>query len=122
MLNLDTHILVALLKGDLSKDERELVIREELAISDIVLWELAKLTQMGRLSLDLQSTEFRQCLLALAVFPITLEIARKSTELDFSSDPADELIAATSIVEQMPLLTRDRIILKSRLVPFAFLT
>jgi hypothetical protein len=33
MLNLNTHILVALLKGDLSAGERELVIREELAIS-----------------------------------------------------------------------------------------
>jgi predicted nucleic acid-binding protein len=39
--------------------------------------------------------------------------------LDFRSDPADELISATSIVTGIPLLTRDHKILDSRLVPFA---
>jgi PIN domain nuclease of toxin-antitoxin system len=39
--------------------------------------------------------------------------------LDFASDPADELIAATSVVERIPLLTRDQKILKSRMVPLA---
>lgn len=34
-----------------------------------------------------------------------------------SGDAADELIAATSVVHQVPLLTRDRSILQSRLVP-----
>jgi len=53
------------------------------------------------------------------VIPITLEIARQSTRLDFSSDPADEIIAATSIVENIPLLTRDQRIRKSRTIPFA---
>ncbi len=119
MLNLDTHMLVALLNGDLDDDERALVLREELAISDIVLWELAKLVQLGRLQMDLDSPEFRGCLRSLTVFPITIEIARKSTELDFVSDAADEIIAATSIVRQISLLTRDRRILKSRIVPFA---
>jgi hypothetical protein len=31
----------------------------------------------------------------------------------------DEIIAATSIVEKIPLLTRDRKLLKSRLTPLA---
>jgi len=117
MLNLDTHILVALLNGDLSERERRLVVTEELAISDIVLWELAKLIQIGRLTLDLDSVEFKRCLRKLTVIPISIEIARKSTELDLS-DPADEIIAATSIIDQIPLLTRDRKILRSRLTPF----
>jgi PIN domain nuclease of toxin-antitoxin system len=69
--------------------------------------------------MDFDSTEFRQCLRQITVLPITLEIARTSTRLDFSSDPADEIIAATSIVEDVPLLTRDRKILKSRIVPLA---
>jgi predicted nucleic acid-binding protein len=34
-------------------------------------------------------------------------------------DPADELIAATSIVHNVPLLTRDKALLKSRRVPHA---
>jgi len=119
MLNLDTHILVSILNGDLSPREDDLVLKNELAISGVVLWELAKLIQLGRLDMDLDSVEFRQCLRHVSVLPITLEIARASTRLDFSSDPADEIIAATSIVEKIPLLTRDRRILKSRIVPLA---
>ncbi len=85
----------------------------------MVLWELAKLVQIGRLRMDFDSPEFRRCLRQVTILPITLEIARTSTRLDFSSDPADEIIAATSIAEDVPLLTRDRKILKSRIVPFA---
>lgn len=119
MLNLDTHILIFLLAGELSPGEHRLVARHELAISDIVLWELAKFVQLGRRSMDLNSVEFRRCLRQLTIIPISLEIAEASTRLDFSSDPADEIIAATSVVEKIPLLTRDRKILKSGMVPFA---
>jgi len=119
MLNLDTHILVAALAGDLTPRERVLVANDRLAVSDIVFWELAKLIQIGRLELDMDSVAFRRSLRHLTIFPITIQIARKSTALDFASDPADEIIAATSVVERIPLLTRDRKILKSRIVPLA---
>jgi len=118
MLNLDTHILVASLAGDLTDRERTLVANEDLAISDIVLWELAKVVELGRLVMDLDSLAFRRSLRHLTIIPISIQIARRSTRLDFSSDPADEIIAATSVVERIPLLTRDRKILKSRIVPF----
>jgi PIN domain nuclease of toxin-antitoxin system len=74
---------------------------------------------LGRIELDLSSPEFQSCLRKLTVIPISIEIARKSCELDFSSDPANEIIAATSLVERIPLLTRDRRIRKSRMVPLA---
>jgi PIN domain nuclease of toxin-antitoxin system len=119
MLNLDTHILVAVLGGTLAKKEESLAKKESLVISDIVLWELAMLVRRGRINLDLDSVEFRRSLRFFTVVPITLEIARKSVSLDFRSDPADEIIAATSIVENIPLLTRDRKILRSKIVPFA---
>lgn len=119
MLNLDTHMLVALFTGDLTTAERDCVLNQPWAISDIVLWELAKLTQKSRVQLNAESSRFRAFLGALTVLPITFDIAWTSTRLDFSSDPADEIIAATSIVEQIPLLTRDRIIRRSRLVPLA---
>lgn len=121
MLNLDTHVAVAVLNGDLSKQEYGLVSVEPLAFSAIVLWELAKLVQLKRLKLDLKSSAFLEFLRHVTVIPITLEIAVKSTQLDFQSDPADEIIAATSLVERIPLLTRDRKLLKSRMVPFAHL-
>jgi len=44
---------------------------------------------------------------------------RKINELDFDSDPADEIIAATSIVHHVKLVTRDRVLRKSKLVSFA---
>ena len=119
MLNLDTHIVVAVLDGSLSPEETALVSAEPLAVSSIVLWELAKLVQLKRLALDFDSSEFKAFLRHVTVLPITIEIARKTTELDFRSDPADEIIAATSIVEQVPLLTRDKRLLKSKMTPLA---
>ena len=56
MLNLDTHLLVSLLSGDLTQQEHTLVVNQKLAISAIVLWELAKLVELGRLILDLESS------------------------------------------------------------------
>ena len=119
MLNLDTNILLATVNDELKQREEELIRGGDLAISDIVLWELAKLVQLKRIRLDLDGTVFRRVLRQLTVYPITLEIARHSTALDFRSDPADEIIAATSIVERIPLLTRDTKILKSNMVPLA---
>ena len=119
MLNLDTHIVVALLNGELSKAEQSAIAADSLAISDIVLWELAKLIELGRLDLNLDDLEFRNFLRNTTIFPITPEIARKSTELDFKSDPADEIIAATSAVEKIPLVTRDGRIRKTKMVKLA---
>jgi len=119
MLNLDTHMVVAVLSGDLTESEHDLVSTEPLSVSSIVLWELAKLVQLRRLALDMDAPEFREFLRHVVIFPITLAIARKSTDLDFRSDPADEIIAATSLIEQAPLLTRDKKMRRSRVVPIA---
>lgn len=119
MLNLDTNIIIEGLKGGLTERELELLENESISISNIVLWEISKLVQYKRISLDLDSVAFRRLLAQLTVYPITLQIARQSTALDFRSDPADEIIAATSIVEKIPLLTRDRKIMKSQIVPLA---
>ena len=55
----------------------------------------------------------------MRIWPLDVAVCRMSTELDFSSDPADELIAATSIVHRVPLVTRDKKIRRSKLVPIA---
>ncbi len=119
MLNLDTHVLVYALAGLLRPAEREVLARDQWSISAIVLWELAKLSQLGRLDLDIDSAEFARSLSAVHVWPLDLEVCRHTRTLDFRSDPADEIIAATSIVHRVPLVTRDRRIRSSRLVPFA---
>ena len=119
MLNLDTHILLGLFFGELRSSEKRLIQGESLAISDIVLWEVSKLAQRGKIDIDFDNPRFIRAMRQVTVYPITVEIARQSTELDFRSDPADEIIAATSVVERIPLLTRDRKILKSSIVPLA---
>lgn len=119
MINLDTHVLVHALAGSLTAREQRILSADEWGISAIVLWELAKLVQIGRLEMDLEHADTQRALSAVQVLPITLPIARASTQLDFKSDPADELIAATSVVQQVPLLTRDKRIRKSKLVPLA---
>ena len=119
MLNLDTHVLVYALAGQLRPRERALLEGANWSISAIVLWELAKLVQLGRLTLDLDSAAVRRALHGVHVWPIDLATARASTKLDVHGDPADELIAATSVVTEVPLLTRDRALRRSKLVPLA---
>ncbi len=119
MLNLDTHVLIYALQNNLRSRERRLLAQHPWSISAIVLWELAKLSQLGRISLDLDSPNFTLALSRIHVWPLDLRICRKIAELDFHSDPADEIIGATSIVHSVPLLTRDQKILGSRLVPLA---
>ena len=119
MLNLDTHILIFALSGGLQSMEQSLLATRRWSVSSIVLWELAKLVQLGRLEMDLDDREVVRTLSRLHVWPIDLTVARASTRLDFSGDPADEIIAATSVVHNIPLLTRDRIIRNSKIVPLA---
>ena len=117
MTNLDTHLLVAALAGDLSRRELKVLSEDRWGISAIVLWELAMLIRRGRIELEAEYVE--AMLPAVQVWPIDFQVALQSTQLDFRSDPADELIAATSIVHGVPLLTRDRTILRSKLLLFA---
>ena len=119
MVNLDTHVLLFALTGALRPRERQLLAARPWSISAIVLWELAKLAQHGRIDLDLDDAEVGRALRAIQIWPLDLAVARMSTRLDFRGDPADEIIAATSVVHGVPLLTRDRVIRRSRLVPLA---
>ena len=119
MLNLDTHILIFAVSGDLRPAEQALLSQNRWSVSAIVFWELAKLVQLGRIDMDLDDRDVVRILSRLHVWPIDLAVARASTQLDFRSDPADELIAATSVVHDIPLLTRDRTMRRSKIVPMA---
>ena len=119
LLNIDTHILIFAIHGELAQPERSLLAKSRWSVSSIVFWELAKLVQLGRLEMDLDDREVVRTLSRLHVWPIDLAIARASTGLDFRCDPADELIAATSVVHNVPLLTRDHVMRNSKVVPLA---
>lgn len=119
MINLDTHILIYALIGKLKSREKRLLEGNPWSISAIVLWELVKLVQLGRVEIDLNNRAFVHALNRIRIWPITFEIALASTQLDFQSDPADEIISATSVVHNLPLITRDDLIRKSKMVPIA---
>ena len=119
MLNLDTHVLLHAVAGRLTTRETKLLQQARWSISGIVLWEIAKLAQLGRIAVDLDDVAVVRVLSAIHVWPITAEIAKTSTRLDVHSDPADELIAATSLVHNIPLVTRDKRLLRSKIVPLA---
>ncbi len=55
----------------------------------------------------------------LTIWPLDIRVCRRLRDLDFHSDPADEIIAATSLAYDVPLLTRDRTIRRSKIVPLA---
>ncbi|MEO8501844.1 MAG: PIN domain-containing protein, partial [Vicinamibacteria bacterium] len=78
-----------------------------------------KLAQLGRIEIDMDDPALARVLGSIRVWPITMEVARASTRLDVRSDPADEIIAATSLVHRVPLLTRDKVLRRSRTIPLA---
>ena len=119
MLNLDTHVLIYAMTGEVTAREGRILRTARWGISAIVLWELAKLGQLGRIELDLDDSELDRFLASIHVWPLTLAVVRAIRRLDFRSDPADEIIAATSLAHQASLLTRDRKLLRSKIVPLA---
>ncbi len=119
MLNLDTHILIDLMIGHLSTIEENIVRKNDWCISDIVLWEIYKLNEIGRIKINFNNPEVTKFINSLTIYPIDLKIFEALQIIDFKSDPADEIIAATSIAYKIPLLTRDQKILKSKKVPLA---
>jgi PIN domain nuclease of toxin-antitoxin system len=119
MLNLDTHVLIHAMTGEITLREGRVLRAERWGISAIVLWELAKLAELRRIEIDLDEPDLDRFLANVHVWPLSLEVVRALRRLDFRSDPADEIIAATSLVHRAPLVTRDRKLLKSKIVPLA---
>ncbi len=104
---------------ELTSRERALLAKEAWSISAIVLWEIAKLSELGRVEIELDRAELVRALARVQTWPLTLDICRAIQSLDFDSDAADEIIAATSLVHRIPLMTHDRKMRRSKLVPIA---
>jgi PIN domain nuclease of toxin-antitoxin system len=128
MILLDTHILVWLLIApeNLSPKAKKVIQAARksgpLALSAISLWEIAWLTENKRIETDVSVDSFvRKCASYVQVLPITQEIAVRSVQFpkSYPSDPQDRIIGATALVEGIRLLTHDKRIMKSGLVPLA---
>lgn len=86
---------------------------DTLAISDISLWEIAMLMKKGRIRIDASPAGFLRLFLQsrnVIIHAITPEIAEQSVDFgqESNTDPADRIIAATSVVYKAPLVTADR--------------
>lgn len=93
-----------------------------LAISAISLWEIAWLAENRRIEVDVSVGSFvKKCASYVQVLPITQEIAVRSVQFpkSYPNDPQDRIIGATAVVEGVRLLSNDKSILKSGLVPLA---
>ncbi len=119
MLNLDTHILIFLLTNQLTARERELIDSQLCGISQIVLWEIANLRLLSRIEIGPRDPILRDFIRTLIQWPVSIEVVSRMEDLDFDSDPADEIIAATSLAFDVPLLTRYKRIRKSKVVKLA---
>jgi PIN domain nuclease of toxin-antitoxin system len=119
MIVLDTHVIIwdALAPERLSEPAREAIAganRDEgMIICDISLWEIAMLLQKGRVQVDAEPLSFINLLLQAnktRVQPITPQIATLATQFPaaINQDPADRLIAATTLAENGTLVTADR--------------
>lgn len=116
MILLDTHIFVFWVnESEQLRPPSRVAIDSEvdsILISAITLWEIAKLVQLGRLSLSIPLEQWLDQALAyprVQVVPLSPAISIASTELPqpFHKDPADEIIVATSRVLNCPLVTYD---------------
>ncbi len=125
---LDTHVLLWWLEGSSRLSRRqETAIQsagEEtpLVVSEISLWEIATLHEMGRISLDLPLRDWLEAATAAPLvrrFGITPAVAAEVAALpsSFQGDPADRILVATARVLGVKLLTQDQRIIDAGLVP-----
>jgi PIN domain nuclease of toxin-antitoxin system len=90
------------------------------AISGITLYELAWLVTNKRTPISTTLEEFLAKIESLfVILPIDSSISRISMELpsSYSKDPMDRIIGATALAHGIPLVTKDRLIRKSKVVP-----
>ena len=125
MIVLDTHAWFWWVTGstELRSEARQRLSSEEsVIVPSVALWELSLLSERGRLGLDPNTEAFLAAAVAwrdVAVHEITPRIATLAARLPrtFPGDPADRLIVATAMAAGCELVTRDRRITESGLVP-----
>ena len=127
MIVADTHIIIwnalkpEILSGKADKAISAANASDGIIFCEISLWEIAMLIHKGRLRMDIKYKEFIKLILESNKYVfrgITPEIAELSTNLfsDNNKDPADRIIAATSIIENAKLVTADKELRQSKKV------
>jgi PIN domain nuclease of toxin-antitoxin system len=95
-------------------------IGDGVAICDATLYELACLVRHGRVTMK-RSLEalLDEVTRRFIVLPVTASVAQLAAAFPapYPSDPMDRLIGATALDRGVPLITRDKAIRRSKLVP-----
>lgn len=119
MVLLDTHIWLWWLLGDgnLDSTEREaldlLAEKRQISISWVSVWETEMLERKGRITLlpnitDWMHTASQPEVSNILPVDVSVVLAQRELPETFHADPADRLIAATSMLSGYPLATQDR--------------
>lgn len=92
-----------------------------LIISDISIWEISMLIKRARIEIETTAANFLNLFLEsrnISVVSISPEIAELSTSFgsEINNDPADRIIAATSIIHNAQLITADLNLRQSALI------
>lgn len=125
MIVVDTHVIIwdALKPDMLSENAKKAIAlanREDgIIFCEISLWEIAMLIKKGRVQVDSGYRRFIKLVLKSSNYilqGITPEIAELSStvRLGANKDPADRIIAATSIVKNAKLVTADNDLRQSK--------
>jgi PIN domain nuclease of toxin-antitoxin system len=120
----DTHVIIwdalkpEMLSKNAKKDIKQANERDGILFCEISLWEIAMLVKKGRISIDTSFQNFIKLVFSSNKYQfqgITPEIAELSTQLleEVNKDPADRIIAATSLIHNIPLITKDSNLLKA---------
>ncbi|HKY40129.1 MAG TPA: type II toxin-antitoxin system VapC family toxin [Polyangiaceae bacterium] len=119
MIVLDTHALLwwALDPDQLSGRARDLVAQMERRggfASSISVWELGIKVQRGKLDLGIDIEEFAKRVRMSGVvelLPVDATVWLRSLALEWDHrDPADRVIVATALLNDVPVLTKDETI------------
>ncbi len=118
---LDTHVLIWMAEssGDLSGNISDVLRRsssEDLAISAITPWEIAKKVSLGKLCLSLPLADWLTAAAnpkGIRIVPLSIDISIEANTLpgEFHKDPADQIIVASARKHNLQLITADNRIL-----------
>ncbi len=121
---LDTHAVIWAYddSASLGRQARAVIVQarpRSLGVSDLTLFEIAMLVGKRKLELDLPTGEFlTRVENDFAVLPVGASEAELAVKLALEqADPFDRAIVATALCAKVPLVTKDRQISASKLVP-----